>query len=206
MFKIIILQRGVAMTEKPKFKNSAAEKEMDKVEEQFKEFDQNIKDLTQDRMNAASKKDVEPQTKMSSSDIEKSSDIYLKPKRAIFSKEKFNEKYREDYNFAKEYVRFIAEHKEMPGETIQSIWSKPFPGVAAEEWDVPVNKPIWGPRYLAEQITKCKYHRLKMDQTVMTGGDHRGQYFGSMAVDTIVQRLDAIPVSTKKSIFMGASA
>lgn len=186
---------------KPKIANA----EMEKLEKQIDSFDQNVKELTQDRMNAAPKENIEPQTKLSSKDLEKSKDLYLKPKRAIFSKEKFNEKFRDDYNFAKEYVRFIAEHKEIPGETIQSIWTKPFPGVAAEEWDVPVNKPIWGPRYLAEQLTKCKYHRLKMDQSVHTGGDNKGnQYYGHMAVDTVVQRLDAIPVSSNKSIFVGA--
>jgi len=32
-----------------------------------------------------------------------------------------------------------------------------------------------------------------------------GQYYGSMAVETTVNRLDAIPVSDRKSVFMGAS-
>jgi hypothetical protein len=185
-------------------KPKIADTEMQKLENQFEAFDQNVKDLTHDRMNSAPKENTEPQTKLSSKDLENSKDLYLKPKRVIFSKEKFNEKFRDDYNFAKEYVKFVAEHKEIPGETIQSIWTKPFPGVAAEEWDIPVNKPIWGPRYLAEQLTKCKYHRLKMDQKVFTGGDDKGQYYGQMAVDTVVQRLDAIPVSSHKSIFMGA--
>jgi hypothetical protein len=61
------------------------------------------------------------------------------------------------------------------------------------------------PRYLAEQIKNAKYHRLKMEESVATGGDNKGnQYYGSMAVDSIVQRLDAIPVSNRKSVFMGA--
>ena len=192
------------MTNKPTSKNSATEKELEKVEKQFQEFDENVKNLTLDRMNAAPKEEVEPQTKLSAIDIEKSKDIYLKPKRSIASKEKFNEKFREEYAYSKEYVKFIAENKEIIGDTIE-VWSKPFPGVPAEEWVIPTNKPLWGPRYLAEQLTKCRYHRLKMDQTVTNGSDHTGQYYGSMAVDTIVQRLDAIPVSTRKSIFMGAT-
>ncbi len=192
------------MTDKPKPKSSLAEKELDKVDAQFKEFDQQVKDLTQDRMNAAPKEDVEPQTKISQVDKDKANHVYLKPKRTISSKEKFNEKFREMYNFDKEYVYFTAENKELIGETIE-LWTKPYPGLPAEEWAVPANKPIWGPRYLAERIKGCKYHRLKMQQNVITGGDQAGnQYYGSLAVDTTIQRLDAIPESTRKSVFMGA--
>jgi hypothetical protein len=190
--------------DKPKSQNSTAEKELDKAEAQFQAFDENIKEMTLDRMNEAKKRDMEPQTKLSSQEIDKSKDIYLKPARAISSKEKFNEKFREDYNFQKEYVRFIAENKEIIGETIE-VWTKPFPGMAAEFWQVPTNKPIWGPRYLAEQITKAKYHRFVM-QDAITGQDGTAKYYGQMAVDTIIQRLDALPVSTRKSIFMGAAA
>lgn len=185
--------------------NSDGQKELDKAEEQFKAFDDNIKEMTLDRMNAAPKADQEPQTKLSQSEIDKSKDIYLKPIRTISSKEKFNEKFRDDYNFAKEYVQFIAEHKEIIGEVIE-CWTKKFPGVACEEWKVPTGKPVWGPRYLAEQIASCRYHRFKMDQSVSTGGNSNTQFFGSMVSDNIIQRLDAIPVSSRKSIFMGAKS
>lgn len=190
------------MTEHKKPK--VVDKEMDKLEKQFDAFDQNIKELTQDRMNLAPKLDTEEQTKISQKDLEKSKDFYLKPKRTISCADKFNEKYREDYNFKKEYVRFIAENKEIIGENI-TLWTKPFAGVPAMEWEVPVNKPIWGPRYLAEQIKAACYHRLTMrDAPVQeTGGM---QFYGQMVVDNTIQRLDAIPVSDRKSIFMGAGA
>ena len=192
------------MVEKPKAKNSESEKELDKVEQQFEAFDKQVKEMTQDRMNAAPKQDVEPQNKLSSVEIEKSKDVYLKPKRSISSKEKFNEKFRDDYNFQKEYVRFIPENREIIGETIE-LWTKPFPGMPAEEWAIPTGKPVWAPRYVAERIKGCQYHRLVMQQHVMTETNHVGQMYGSMAVDTTVQRLDALPVSTRKSVFMGAS-
>jgi hypothetical protein len=192
------------MTLKQKSTSSSSQQELEKAEKQFEEFDENIKQMTMDRMNMAPKEDIEPQTKLSSRDIEKSKDIYLKPKRTISSREKFNEKFRDDYNFAKEYVQFIAENKEIIGEAIE-LWTKPFAGVPAEEWVVPTNKPIWGPRYLAERIKGCKYHRLTMQQNIATGTDGMGQYYGAMAVDTTVQRLDALPVSSRKSIFMGTN-
>jgi len=74
----------------------------------------------------------------------------------------------------------------------------------AEEWKVPVNKPLWAPRYVAERIKGCKYHRLVMQQSTSTSADGMGQYYGSMVADTTIQRLDAIPMSTRKSVFMGA--
>lgn len=185
---------------------SSSEKEMEKLEKQFDKFDSEVKEMTLDRMNMATKQEIEPQTKLSQSEIAKTRDVYLKPSRTIGSKEKFNEKFRDNYNFSKEYVHFIAENHEIIGETID-LWTKPFPGMPAEEWKVPTNKPIWGPRYLAEQIKRKFYHRLKMEQNSTTGADGMGTYYGTMAVDTTVQRLDARPAQiAKKSFFMGATS
>lgn len=185
---------------KPKNVNSLAEKELDKAEKQFEAFDQDIKKMTMDRMNAAPQKEEEPQTKLSQKEIEKSKDIYLKPARTIGCKDRFNENYREPYEHDKQYVQFIAENKEIIGETID-IWTRPYAGLPAEYWNVPTNKPVWGPRYLAEQIASRRYHRLVMQDNVI-GGDSRAQFYGSMAVDSTIQRLDARPVSTRKSFAM----
>jgi hypothetical protein len=191
------------MTEKPKV-NSASEKELVKVEEQFKEFDSQVKSMTLDRMNMAPMKETEPQTKIANRDLDKMKDIYLKPKKSISCRDKFNENYRDEYNHAKEYVQFIAENKEIIGESID-LWTRPFAGMPAEEWEVPVNKPVWGPRYLAEQISRKFYHRLVMQEKTI-GADGMGQYYGSMAVDTTIARLEAKPVTTKRSVFMGGAS
>lgn len=192
------------MAEKPKTTNSLAEKELDKAEKQFEKFDNEIKEMTFDRANEAKKEDVEQQTKIANSDIDKMKDLYIKPFKSVSSREKFNEKYRKDFNYSMEYVQFIAENKEIIGDTIE-IWTKPFAGMPAEFWKIPCNKPIWGPRHLAEQIKRCCYHRFVMQQNVLTETAGAGQFYGSMAVDTTVQRLDAIPVSSRRSIFMGAN-
>ena len=123
--------------------------------------------------------------------------------KSISDKNPFNEKYRKDYEFQKEYVKFIAENKELIGQTIE-LWTKKFPGQPAEYWEVPVNKPIWGPRYLAERIKECVYHRLRMEETQITSQAAVGNFYGSMVVDQTINRLDAVPVSDKKSVFMGA--
>ena len=203
---LLTYHHEVTMTElktKPKVTNSASATELDKAEKQLDSFNDSVKALTTDRMNMAPKLEQEPQTKIAQSDLVKMKETYLKPNRSIASKEKFNEAYREQYDFAKEYVNFIAEHKECIGETIE-IWTKAFAGVPAEYWNVPTNKPVWGPRYLAEQIKRKSYHRLKTEDSTV-GSDNMAKYYGQMVVDTQVQRLDANPVSNKKSIFMGAN-
>lgn len=191
------------MVEKPKPTSSLAEKELDKAEKQFEEFDANVRSLTLDRMNMAPNSNQEPMTQISQSDLAKTKDVYLKPFRTVASREKFNENYRKEYEYAKEYVNFIAENKMIIGEIIE-MWTKPFAGMPAEEWKIPVNKPIWAPRYVAEQIKRARYHILSMRDTITAGADQMGQYFGSMAVDSTIQRLDAHPVASSKSVFMGA--
>ena len=182
-----------------------ARKDIEQAIEDVKAFDQSVANLTLDRANEAKKEETELQVPLSTKEIEKSKDIYLKPNRAHFSVEKFNEKFRKDYEHEKEYVYFIAENKEVIGEDI-TIWTKPFAGLPAEEWIVPVNKPIWGPRYLAEQISRCNYHILTMQKSSQ-GSDHAGQYYGQMVADKTVSRLEARSVNAKnKNIFLGAAA
>lgn len=188
---------------KPKI-NSLAEKELDKAEKQFEAFEQNIKELTLDRMNLAPKQDVEPQTKMSQKDIERAPGTYLKPEKSIAGRDRFNERFRAQYEYDKEYVQFIAENHEIIGDSIE-IWTRPYGGVPAEFWRVPANKPVWGPRYLAEQIKRKFYHRLVMKENTVREVSGHGSYYGTMAADTTIQRLDARPVSTRKSVFMGSN-
>jgi hypothetical protein len=182
-----------------------SKKEIDKLQKQCDAFDESIKELTLDRMNQAPTEEVEPQTKLSSKEIENAKRTYLKPDRLIADGQKFNEDFRKQWEFDKEYVQFIAEHKELIGETIE-VWTHPYGGVGAEFWKVPTNKPVWGPRYLAEQIRRKSYHRLRMDENRITNSEGAMTYYGAMVVDTKIQRLTAEPVSSRKSIFMGAAA
>jgi ATP-dependent Clp protease ATP-binding subunit ClpA len=188
---------------KAKVSSSDAQKELDKVEKQCDQFNKEIKDLTLDRMNEAPKEELEPQTKLSQKEIAKIDAIVLKPKRTISSKEKFNETHRSDYNFAIERVNFIAQNNEIIGETID-MWTKPFPGMPAEWWEIPTNKPVNAPRHVADQIKRATYHRLVMQDKAISS-DHAGTYTGTMIADTVKQRLDAHPIIERKSVFMGAS-
>jgi hypothetical protein len=190
--------------QKPDIKNSASAKEMDKVEKQLDAFNENVESLTLDNMNRAKKFEIEPQTKLSQQELFNTTDIFLKPFKTISSGDKFNEKYRDSWNFDKQTVYFIAENKEIIGEHIE-MWTKPYAGVPAEFWKVPVNKPIHGPRYLAEQIKRCTYHTLVMKKGTSAGVDEFGEYQGVMAASNTVNRLDATPATKQRSIFMGSN-
>lgn len=190
---------------------SYSEKKIIEAAEQFDKFDKNIKDLTMDRMNEAPAEETEG-PKVSQKGVDKSKEIWLKPKRsmpAVDAKtgqgQKFNEKFRKQYEFAKEYVQFIAENKECIFDATIDIWTRPFVGMDAEWWEVPTNKPVWGPRYLAEQIKRKYYHRLRTDDTKITSQDGQGTWTGQIVADSRIQRLDAHSVENKRSIFMGAS-
>lgn len=189
---------------KPEVSSGLAQRELDKAEKQFIEFNESVQAMTLDRMNQAPKEETEQQTKLSNKELQKKDGIWLKPVRTLASKEKFNEKFRKDYEHKKEYVKFVVENKEIIGENV-TPWTKAFPGQDAEFWDIPTNKPVWGPRYLAEQLSRCKYHRLTMEDRV-TNADGMGSYYGQMAVDKTVSRIDCYPVRESTSVFLGAAS
>jgi hypothetical protein len=190
--------------------NSEGQKELDKAASQFEAFDSQVKEMTLDRMSKSPERESEPNVKLSQRELEGSKDVYLKPHRSFppgvnpktGEVEKFNERFRAEYEFQKEYVRFVAQNNEIIGETIEFDLKK-FPGTPINSWKVPVGKPVWAPRMVAERIKGCKHHKLVM-QDKPTGGDQNMQYYGTMAVDTTIQRLDAYPATETKSLFMGA--
>lgn len=191
------------MTEKKPKVNSEGERDLIRAQEQFDAFNDNVKAMTMDRMNEAPKEETEPQLKKSDRELQAMKDIYLKPTKRIASIDKFNEKFRPEYEFEKEYVQFVAENNELLGSNIE-IWTRPFGGMPAEYWEVPTNKPVWGPRYLAEQIKRKCYHRLMMNEQAPRGNDQFAAYQGQMVADTTINRLNARPVSQGKSVFFGA--
>ncbi len=185
-------------------KSSLAEQEIEKAKEQFDSFENEVKSLNMDNLNTAPIQQMEPILKLAQSEIAKLPDNYLKPNRRVSCVKPFNEKFRSSYEFAKEYVRFTFKNIELIGESL-TLWTKPFRGIPAEEWIVPANTPVWGPRYLAEQITRKNYHILEMKEKDSIGSDQVGTYQGRIVAKTTVQRLVAEPVSDRKSIFMGST-
>jgi hypothetical protein len=186
----------------PKVNNEGA-KELDRLQEKFDDFNAEVKAKTPDPLGNLPVKEVEQQTQLSTREINKKDGVYLKPKRTISCKEQFNEKHRTDYEFAKERVRFIAENYEIIGDSIH-MWTRPFPGMVAEEWEVPANKVVIAPRYVAEQIAKKSYTRLRMDEARPTEYGAGTTFIGQMVAEHKIQRLDARPAAgfnQRKSAF-----
>lgn len=190
-------------TKKPRASNSQAQQELDRAEAQLEAFEQNAKSLTLDQTRSAPREETESVTKLSQAEIEKMKEIYLKSNRSIASTEKFNEKFRDQYNYEKEYVRFIADHNEVKGDIIE-LWIKAFPGQPAEFWQIPTGKPVWAPRYVKDRINSCEYSRWVMeDRPTDSGGGI--QYYGAMKVETLVKRLEARTVEQKKFFYNKAA-
>jgi len=189
------------MSRKPNV-NAEGQKELDRVEGQIQENIDKMPTLNLEELNKAPvlEKQYEPAKQLPA----KNNDLYLKPKTTIGSREQFNEKFRKLYEFKKEYVYFTAYNNEIIGESIQ-LWTKPFPGMPAQEWVIPVGKPVYAPRYVAEQIKNCKYHTYKMEEHKMAGSDGRATYYGTMTTENTVQRLDAMPQTENKSIFLSST-
>lgn len=189
--------------------NSAAQKEIDKAEKNFETFSEEIKKHGSRDINDVPLEESAPQTELSRKEIRNAQEIYLKPKRKIFpaadpktgKPQEFNEKFRKDYEDKREYVRFIAENKEIVGETI-TLWTKPFPGIPAEEWEIPVNKPVNAPKYVYDNVKRCRYTRLMMDEspTNVEGGM---TYYGRLIAKQKVERLSASKADEEITISMG---
>lgn len=192
----------MAEEKKPRV-NSEGAKELEKAKDQIDQFEASVKEMTLDRMNMAPKQETEPKTQISQKELNRIPDHYLKPSKVVGSKQTFNERFRDEYNYMKQYVCFIAEHNE--NSDLIEQWTRPYGGMNAEFWEVPTNKPVWGPRYLAEDIKKRCYHRLIMKPNVQRESTGTGTFYGQMAADITIQRLDARPVNPgRKSVFMGA--
>ena len=174
--------------------NSASQKQLDKMQGEFDTFQENIESMTKDRLDAAPKIETEQQTKISNREAQKYDAPYIKPLRSINSKEPFNEKYRKDWERGWEYVKCIFENNEIIGEQIE-LWTKRFAGDPAHQWKLPVNKPVWVPRLVAEQVQKCRYHRLRMEDQPTSQGEGM-TFYGSVSVDREIARLDARPVGS----------
>lgn len=205
------------MTDKIKPRlTSEAEKELQKTEKQLDAFNEQVKSLTLDEMNKVPVKEVENQ--ISQEDLKAHGETWLKPTKILGPGsnaktgfvEKFNENFRKEYEYQKQYVAFTAYNNMISGDLIE-LWTKPFPGTNCEFWQVPANKPVWGPRYLAEQITRARYHILTMKATAenpfdgnVTDRGHYGEVQGTLVAKETVQRLDAKPYKRKTSLFMGS--
>lgn len=181
--------------------NAEGKKELENVTVQFDLFEKQMRALSESSSPIV---ETEQQTKLSSREVNSMDAPVIKPFRTIGSKEKFNENFRAQYDYAKQYVKAIAENNEIKGETIE-LWTKPFPGVPAEFWKVPVNKPVMIPRYLASQLNTRIYNQyIQEDKNYKTGTEGGHQFYTGIVSKQTVHRLDCRPAANAMySMFTG---
>jgi hypothetical protein len=173
--------------------NSDGQTQLDQAVAQVDAFNDELKTLANNAPNSAPLQETEQQTKISSREAIKYDAPYIKPERSIQCKEKPNEKYQKQHDYMWEYVKIIAENNEIIGEAIE-MWTKQFAGDPAHFWKIPVNKPIYVPRLVAEQLTRCCYTRYAMeDKQNSMGSDGMGTYYSGMIAKNTVRRLNALP-------------
>jgi hypothetical protein len=171
--------------------NSLGEAQLQKAEQQLDKFTEEVKQLANSDSSPAIK-ETEPQTKLSSKEVAKTDAPYIKPSRAIFSKEKFDEHYRTEYEEGKKYVKCIVENNEIRGDLVEA-WVKKFPGTPAEFYQVPVNRPIYLPKMVADHLASRFYTRFMMADK-SPNEIREGEPMQSMVAKEQIRRIDCRPV------------
>lgn len=182
--------------------NSEGQKELKRAQEKFDTFNEEMKSYNPFDTNA-SNLETDPQTKISTREANKIDAPYIKPIRSISrtnyqtsksdSRSYFDEKHRKLHDEDWEYVKCIVENAEIPGESVE-VWTAKWGCDPAHFWRVPVNKPVMIPRLLAMQLAKCQYHKLIMNDSVVTEQSHVGTITGGIVVDVVKNRINARPV------------
>lgn len=178
------------MKKKPNVADGLAQKEVDRLDAEFNAKEKQMSEMTQDAMKDAPLKELAPQVKISKEALEKTDAPKIVPclTRAANGKKKSEQDALRKR--AWEYIKVIAENNEVIGEDIE-FWHKPM--IAGEDlhfWKIPVNKPIYVPRHIAEHIRSRKYHRLKTDENIRVETNQFGDMMGRMIATETRQRLD----------------
>lgn len=174
--------------------------EIAKIDSQINQVQTAMSNLTQDEINKASVVDFQPQTEITRAMKDFTDAPVIKPIKSIPRPGKPIAKEAKDRAWGWEYVRCIAENREVIGETIE-LWTGKYHGDMADFWQVPVNRPIYLPRHVAKRISECRYHRVKMQDrpmhNLMNEMESTGVsgYSGQLTVVDTRQRLDCRPIA-----------
>jgi hypothetical protein len=175
---------------KPKLASGFAQKEVDRLETEFDAKAVQMASLTQDAMNEAPVNELEPQTKMTKAKILEADAPKIVPSMTRTANGKKKPEQDAIRKRGWEYIRVIAENVELPGEKIE-FWHKPmWAGEDCHFWQIPVNRPIYVPRFVAEHIRSRKYHRLTMQNEMTVETNQFGEMKGKLIATEVRQRLD----------------
>jgi hypothetical protein len=182
--------------------NSESQNQLNKADEEFKEFSKQVEAFNPIEVKAPLE-EREQQTKLSTREMKNTDAPYIKPMRNVArvnTKERptfWDEKHRPAHDRDWEYVKITAENNELIGSMIE-MWTAEYGCDPAHFWQIPVNRPIYVPRLVAKKIAGCKYHRMSMETADLNNTKlHEGenmQFVGGMVATHTKHRLNAYPV------------
>lgn len=146
---------------RPRTSHGSTERELDRVEEQISSYEEKINSLEPASLTTDKPIETAPQTQISKKQIEMTDAPWIRPSKTFSSRAKPLPQLEADRKRAWEYVKVIAENKEIQGEMIE-FWLLKFPGDSHCYWQVPVNRPIYVPRMVAEHLASRNYTRWRM--------------------------------------------
>ena len=175
---------------KPNVTNGPVQKEIDRLDAEFKAKSEQMSNLTQEEINKAPLKEVEPQTKLSQAQIKELDAPKIVPSRTKKANGKKKPEQDSLRKRAWEYIKVICENNEIFQEPLK-FWYKPMiGGEDCHYWEIPVGRPVYIPRHVAEHIRSRKYHRLVMQEEMTVEHTQFGEMRGKMVATETRQRLD----------------
>lgn len=129
--------------------------------ENVEKLSEQMSSLTQEEIKKAPMANEEPVMLLSKEEIAAYDAPVIQPSRSFPTKSKPNPKEAKERRRGWEYVKCIAENLEIINEKIE-FWHNKFLGDPCYFWEVPVNKPIYLPRFIAEHLSTRHYHRFTM--------------------------------------------
>jgi len=174
--------------EKPKLSSGQARKEVDRLETEFQEKAKQMSSMTQDEIATAPVKETESKVEMSKKEIIQFDAPMIKPSHKIHGIGKPKAEQEGLRKKAWEYVKVVAENLEVHGETIEFWHKPPYSGEPCCFWQVPVNKPVYVPRFVADHLSTRCYHRLVMQEKTTNLG--HGEITSTLVATETRRRLD----------------
>lgn len=175
---------------KPQLASGFAQKEVDRVDAEFKSTTDANANLTQDVLSKAPVKELVPDPFAPKRQLLSAEVPRIVP---TFSRGPNGKKKPEQESLRKrawEYVKVVCSNMEVAGEQIEFWHKPPISGEDCNFWQVPVNRPVWIPRHVAEHIKSRKYHRLMMQEEITVESSGYGEFKGKMVASHSLQRLD----------------
>lgn len=137
-------------------------KDLENIAKKTAELTEEMSQLTVDKINEIAPEPTLDELKLTAK--QKASDegvIFVEPKRKFKGLGKLPEKLKREHARAWEYVKGIYENYVVNNEPVRFWHNGDFPGDPDCLWEIPSNKPVYVPRFIAKHLEECqKYHQF----------------------------------------------